>query len=312
VRSPPVLLVVFNRPDVAQRLLDAVRAARPARLFIAGDGPRADHPEDARRCAETRRVFEAVDWPCDVRTLYRDTNLGLSPAVISAITWFFDEVESGIILEDDCLPEPSFFQFAAELLDRYADDRQVMHISGLNMRPRERFDPHSYFFASIGHIWGWATWRRAWRLVDPSMSGWPALRRSFGAETPTVHRVLGRKFASAHARRKFTWARLWYYTLVRHGSLSVVPAVNKESNVGFGPDATHTTSDVHPLRFEDAGALTFPLSHPTERTPNGRYDQYLARYHAGSYARRAEDLSWAAIDAMQRMFARRADEGGMG
>jgi len=312
VTAPPVLLIVFNRPHVARRLLDSVRAARPDRLFIAADGPRPDRPDDRALCQETRRVFEGIDWPCEVHRLFHDVNLGLQPAVMAAIGWFFGAVEGGVIFEDDCLPAPEFFPFAGELLARFEADPRVMHISGLNMCPAERFSPDSYFFASAGHIWGWATWRRAWQLVDPSMREWPALRRSFNAATPELYRVLGRKFASAHARRKFTWARLWYYTLVSHAGLAAIPSVNLIQNVGFGPDATHTTTDRHPLRLEGAGRMRFPLMHPTEVTPNAAYDRHLVRYHLGSYARRAEDLSWAAIDAIARVLPGKGGAGRMG
>ena len=297
---PPVLLLVFNRPDVARRLFDAVSVTRPTLLFIAADGPRPDRPADDLLCSETRDVFRRIDWPCQVHTLYRETNLGLTTAVISAISWFFDHVEAGIILEDDCLPAPDFFRFAGELLDRYGSDPQVMHISGLNMEPGTHFSPNSYFFTQVGHIWGWATWRRAWRLYDVTMSEWPAIRHRFGFTAPPLQRALGRKFASAHAGRKVTWSRAWYYTLLRHSGLAIVPSVNFIQNVGFGRDATHTTGDWHPLRLAASASLTFPLTHPTDRAPNERYTRLLAQYHYGSYAMRARELAWTLVDTIGR------------
>lgn len=297
--SPPVLLLVFNRPDVARRLLDAVGAARPARLFVAADGPRPGRPEDEARCAATRAVFSHVEWPCELQTLYRDTNLGLQAAVISAITWFFTHVEAGLIFEDDCLPAPDLFPFAGELLDRFAGDPQIMHISGLNMQPDETFSPHSYFFARVGHIWGWATWRRAWQRYDVRMSDWPAIRSRFGLGAPPLGRALGRKFASAYSGRKKTWSRVWYYTVARHDGLAIVPSVNLVRNIGFGPDATHTTGGWHPLRREEAGGLRFPLDHPRDRTPNEDYERLLARYHNGSYAQRLREYAWMAVDRVR-------------
>src|SRR3990172_7673250 len=133
--APPVLIVLFDRPDVTRRLLGALRSAQPQQLFVAADGPRAGHPTDVERCRETRDVIGEVDWPCTVHTLFHETNLGLKSAMISGIDWFFEHVESGIILEDDCLPAPDFFMFAGELLDRFALVPQVMHVSGLNMAP---------------------------------------------------------------------------------------------------------------------------------------------------------------------------------
>ena len=171
-----------------------------------------------------------------------------------------------------------------------------MHVSGLNMRPSERFSPHSYFFTGVGHIWGWATWRRAWRLNDPSMAEWPVLRRELNSGAPKLHRVLGRKFAAAYEQRKSTWARIWYYTTVLHSGLSVVPSVNLVRNVGFGEDATHTKSGRrHPLRREEWGSLPTPLSHPPVVEPNADYERHLTRYHKGSYRRQVSDLTHAAL-----------------
>jgi hypothetical protein len=298
---PPVLLLVFNRPDVARRLLNAVSAVRPTQLFIAADGPRPDRPEDEVLCSQTRDVFRQINWPCQVHTLYRETNLGLTTAVISAISWFFDHVAAGIILEDDCLPAPGFFRFAGELLDRYDSDAQLMHISGLNMKPETRFSPNSYFFTPVGHIWGWATWRRAWRLYDVTMAEWPAIRHQFGFTAPPLRRALGRKFASAHAGRKATWSRAWYFTLLRHSGLAIIPSVNFIRNVGFGPDATHTTGSWHPLRLTESDNMTYPMVHPTDRATNTRYTRLLARYHYGSYARRASELAWTLVDTVTRI-----------
>jgi hypothetical protein len=301
----PVLLLVFNRPAVARRLLDAVRAARPEQLFVAADGPRPDRPSDATLCASTRDVFTEIDWPCQVQTLYRDTNLGLTRAVISAITWFFDHVEAGVVLEDDCLPAPEFFRFAGELLEHYRDDAKVMHISGLNMAPEAAISPHSYFFTEVGHVWGWATWRRAWRLYDVTMADWPSMRSEFGPMAPPLRRALGRKFASAYAGRKITWSRVWYYTLVRHKGLAIIPSANLIENVGFGQDATHTTGDWHPLRRPVSNRMAFPLNHPPDQSTNRSYTQLLARYHYGSYARRASELAWSLVDVIRTRARRR-------
>ena len=137
-QSPPVLLLVFNRPRHTVRLLDAVRAGRPRRLFIAADGPRRDHAVDVERCAQTRAVFDAIDWPCEVATLYRQTNVGINEAIVTAIDWFFENVDSGLVIEDDCIPAPGFFPFAGDLLERYRDEPRVMQVSGLNIRNTPR------------------------------------------------------------------------------------------------------------------------------------------------------------------------------
>ncbi len=287
--SPPVLIMLFNRPEVSRLLLEAVAAGRPADLFVAADGPRPGYPSDAELCRQTRQLVDDLSWPCRVHRLFRDSNLGLQEAVTSALDWFFDHVEAGIVLEDDCLPAPDFFPFAGEMLERYGDDPRVMQVSGLNMKPNEQFSPYSYFFVGVGHIWGWATWRRAWRLNDPDMANWPTMNRQLGPEAPMLQRVLGRKFASAYAGRKKTWPRVWYYTTSLHSGLSVIPNVNMVSNIGFGEDATHTKGGRHPLRLEALERMPMPLSHPSEIVANTRYEQHLIRYHKGSYRRQASD-----------------------
>jgi hypothetical protein len=294
---PPVLLMVFNRPEIARGLLGCMRACRPPQLFIAADGPRPECEADTKLCAETRNVFDEVDWPCEVKTLYQDTNLGLKTGVITAINWFFAHVESGVILEDDCHPTPGFLAFAGEVLERYADVPEVMHISGCNMQPSQTFSSASYFFTEVGHVWGWATWRRAWSLYDVTMGDWPSIRHTCGLTAPPLRRALGRKFSSAYAGRKASWSRIWYYTLVRYKGLAVIPSVNFVRNVGFGQDATHTKSDrSHPLRVDPNGEMTFPLLHPAELSPNKRYEEYLVVFHKGSYFQRGKEWSLILLD----------------
>jgi hypothetical protein len=218
--------------------------------------------------------------------------------MVDAIDWFFTDGDAGVILEDDCIPAPDWLRFAGELLDRYAQVPRAMHISALNMRAGERFSDHSYFFAEVGHIWGWATWRRAWELYDPTLAAWPAMRPQFTRGATPLRRMLGRKIASAHAARKVTWSRCWYYTMLRHRGLAVIPAVNLVENVGGGADATHPTRRRHPLRRPVTAGVQFPLDHPTELVPNARYERHLARYHARSYSARVREAarvaaSWA-------------------
>lgn len=297
---PDVLVVLFNRPDVAARLIASLRPARPARLWVAADGPRRSHSTDIERCARTRAVLDQVDWPCEVTRLFHDRNLGLQRGMVEAIDWFFTDAESGIVLEDDCLPHPDYFRFAAEVLDRYRDAPRVMGVSALNMAPAKRFSPHSYFFASAGHLWGWATWRRAWEGYDGALREWPEIREAFLREPTPLRQALARKFDSARAGRKHTWARAWHYHVARHSGLVVVPSVNLVRNVGLGPRATHTTSRRHLLAGLPVSGLRFPLDHPDDLVPNADYDACLARFHTWSRRRRAREL----VRPVTRLLAR--------
>lgn len=291
--SPPVLLLAFNRPALVRRVLEALAAARPARLYVALDGPRAGHPDDLARCAEVRRVIDgAVSWPCDVRHLCRDTNLGLQRAVVSGIDWFFEHETGGVILEDDCVPSPAFLPFAGEMLTTYADAPDIMQISGASLRSHVAPQSASYLFSGGGHIWGWATWRRAWRTFEPTFAAWPRDRSGYRRDPDPLRRALGHKFASAHAGRKWTWSRAWYWTIAQQRGLAIIPSVNLVENVGDGPDATHQHGANHPLRRRIADSFAWPLVHPARIERDADYDRLLARYHRGSWRRRLSDAWW--------------------
>lgn len=261
-----VLFLVFNRPDVTYRVFEMIRRAKPPRLYVAADGPRADRPAEAGRCEEVRAVASRVDWPCEVRTLFRKDNLGCKRAVSSAIDWFFENEEQGIILEDDCVAHPSFFRFAAELLERYRDDERVMMISGDNFRQVPPRTGYSYYFSRYTHIWGWATWRRAWRLYDHTMASWPELRDGdwlldiFGERGAAEY--WKQIFDETHGERNTSWAYRWIFTTWSQSGLTVIPSVNLVSNIGFGEQATHTKQQSSPIAALDLGKMVFPLRHP--------------------------------------------------
>lgn len=279
--TPPILFLIFNRPDTTARVFAAIRAARPARLYVAADGPRSDRPGEADRCAEARRIATAIDWPCELRTLFRDTNLGCRRAVSGAITWFFEHEPEGIILEDDCLPHPTFFPYCAELLARYRDDERVMCITGNNFQKSMGRWPYSYYFSIYNHCWGWASWRRAWEHYDAEVE-------RFGAPATTARvrrlsRVRGfanywcEKFRDVKEARIDSWAYVWTWSCWAQGGLTCTPRVNLVSNIGFGPDATHTK---HAAEAELAhGALAFPLNHPPSVTPTRDFDDHVTRSH---------------------------------
>lgn len=288
VHPPPILFLVFNRPDLAQRVFERIRAARPTRLFIAADGPRPDHPDDIQACRETRLLVEQVDWPCEVKTLFREKNLGCRLAVESAITWFFEHEEAGIILEDDCLPDPSFFPFCSELLNRYKDDTQVMSVSGDCFFPDEFISESSYTFMIYVHIWGWATWRRAWKQYDPSLKGLKEL-----CVRKWLNKLLNSTAAAeywAEILRRYmageinTWDYPWLFSCWLHRGLSVVPTVNLVSNIGFDSRGTHTDGAASSKTGHPLGQISFPLQHPMRVTR----DTTLERKTEGLYVKPAK------------------------
>ena len=296
-----MLLIVFNRPLPTRRVFEAVRRTRPARLYVAADGPRPDRPSDAARCAETRAlVTEGIDWPCQVHTLFRAENRGCGHGPAEAISWFFENESEGIILEDDCLPTDSFFRFCQDLLARYRHDTRVMHIGGGNFsaEAREPAPPgaESYHFSGRVHTWGWATWRRAWQHFDFYLALLPELRRR-GALLKSYPSWLERtywlrKFEKVHTETEAAhiWDYQWHFAVAAHGGLTIVPRVNLMTNIGFGDDATHTFDPHDQLVHPAAGELTFPLQHPPTMLRDWARDRQhfreLLLRHARAVARR--------------------------
>jgi len=246
-----VLFLVFNRPDATAQVFEAIRQARPPRLYVAADGPRVGREGEAGRVAAVREIATAVDWPCEVKTLFRDKNLGCKYAVSGAITWFFEQEKQGIILEDDCLPHPEFFRFCEAMLERYERDERVWMITGNNFQGGRRRGDASYYFSKYSHIWGWATWRRAWSQYDAEIQFWPEWRDSddwIAAVPDAVERRYWTKILNTeYSGGVDTWDYQWQAVLFRNRGLSVVPNVNLVSNIGFGSSATHTTSEKSPF-----------------------------------------------------------------
>lgn len=244
--NTPVLFIIFNRPETTQKVFEAIRQAKPRLLFVAADGPRPGKEGEYERCMEARKIATNVDWDCEVKTLFRDQNRGCGHGPAEAITWFFENVEQGIILEDDCLPNPSFFNFCEKLLDYYKNNSQIMHISGNNFQYGKKFGKASYYFSAYSHNWGWATWKRAWEKYRHKLDD---LDDFLASEK-------FRKFLQTKEERKYwkalleelrfgkedVWDGQWQYSIWRHGGLSIIPNVNLVSNIGFGKDATHTIS----------------------------------------------------------------------
>ncbi len=244
--TPPVLLLAFNRPDLLARVFEAVRAARPARLFLAVDGPRAGRAEEARACAECRAIIERVDWQCEVKTLFRDRNLGCKFAISGGITWFFEHVEAGIVLEEDCLPGAAFFPYCAAMLEHYREDARVGLVSGDNFLPQERWSRSGHGFTRYAFIWGWATWRRAWHRMDRDLQDWPRLRepgwleRLHGSQEEA--RYWRRIYDLCYAGRRYdSWAFPWMFSNWKADMLCVYPRSNLVTNIGFDERGTHTT-----------------------------------------------------------------------
>ncbi len=270
-----VLFLVFNRPDTTRQVFEAIRQAKPPRLYVAADGPRPNRPAEDERCEEVRRIATNVDWPCEVKTLFREANLGCKMGVTGGINWFFEHEEEGIILEDDCLPDLSFFWFCEGLLAHYRQDSRIGMIGGTRMADAVYEGDASYSYSRLVQIWGWATWRRAWLKYDLEMNKWPLFKKmkgfdSFGVDKG-VAKYLAATYQRAFEKKVDTWDYQWSFTCVSEAMLTIFPKNNLIKNIGFGVDATHTLSAIDISNSVES--LTSSIVHPTLIVPNIKYDK---------------------------------------
>jgi len=274
-----VLFLVFNRPETTQQVFDAIRRARPSRLYVAGDGPREDVRSDRDQIALVRSIATNVDWPCEVSTLFRETNLGCKYAVSGAVSWGFESEDRLIILEDDCLPSSSFFGFCDEMLLRYQADSRVHHIGGTNPLNLSDDRVNSYGFSRYNRIWGWATWKNSWEAFNVEIPLWPEISKS-----RTLGQLLGRKegkkytkiFEATYGGHIDTWDYQWFLTRLLLGQ-AIFPHVNLVTNIGFGPGATHTKKVGSALDNALRGEMIFPLQHPNSLEIDTVADQRWAK-----------------------------------
>ena len=251
----PVALMVFARPASLAKILDSVRTARPRLLFIVADGPRATHPQDTANCAAVRGVLDTVDWPCEIRRLESDQNMGCDHRIVSGLDWIFRQVDEAIVLEDDVIPHPSFFPWCAAMLQRYRSEPQIMHISGRNELQQWGTGDADHHLVRFGSAWGWATWARAWWAVDRSGTSRLILTlRAQAARSELAPLGLDPLLARQHellldaiqVSPLRPWDTTWNLCRTIAGGICVVPPVNLMLNVGFGPGATHTVLEHGP------------------------------------------------------------------
>lgn len=262
----PLLFLIFNRLDSTRRVFEVIRSVKPPRLYIAGDGPRSNQPGENETVKVIRNyVLDKIDWDCEVKTLFQEKNLGCRYAVSTGVDWFFENEEKGIILEDDCLPHPSFFRFCEELLDQYSNDKRIWTISGDNFQFGKRRTSESYYFSRHTHIWGWASWRRTWQMYDVKMEKWPMVKNNGWLNDILLDRKQVKYwhdiFESVYKGKIDTWDYQLTFACWINSAVNILPNSNLVSNIGFGDRATHTT---RVSRFSNmpVSEMTFPLKHP--------------------------------------------------
>jgi hypothetical protein len=279
----PVALIIFKRPETTAKVLEMIRRARPSQLFVIADGARPERPGEAEKCAEAQAIIDQVDWDCQVLKNYSPVNLGCGRRLPTGLDWVFSQVEEAIILEDDCVPHPTFFQFCEELLQRYRHDARITSISGQNVQFGELDQRHSYYFSRYNHCWGWATWRRAWQHFDFNLAAWPDIHQHNVLydilEDADAVRYWSQKFQEIYDGQVTTvWDFQWTLACWLQNGLGVLPRANLVSNIGVGVDSTHfTQSRTDPHVNLPTYPMKFPLEHPSFVVRNATYDDLTHR-----------------------------------
>lgn len=284
----PIVLIVFKRPDTTKQVFEAIRKAKPSKLFVIADGPRCDRPGEAEKCAETREIIDRVDWDCEVIKDYSEVNLGCGKRIYTGLNWVFAQVEEAIILEDDCIPHPTFFRFCEELLERYRTDDRINSISAQNFAAQNQSMCSSYYFSRYPHSWGWATWRRAWKHFDFEMTQWEKLQRenflTYYLKDDRVAQAWQNTFEATYHDHVNIWDYQWLLSCWLQDSLSIHPKINLVTNIGLGKDATNTMDENSKFASLPISAMQFPLKHPSSVTRNVQSDACIQK--------EVFDISW--------------------
>ena len=278
--STPILFLIFNRPRSTEKVFQRIRDLKPRYLYVSADGPRSSKMDDAELCIVTRKIVENVDWNCDVKTNFSDINLGCKIGVSSGINWFFDHVEEGIILEDDCLPDPSFFRFCEKMLHLYQKNEKIMHIGGTNFQDGVIRGNGGFYFSALPHVWGWATWKRAWRKYDVAIKSFPELLKNNQFDKLFVNdqfkQYWVKNFELVFTNQKDTWDIQWMYSISINHGLTIIPNSNLVSNIGFESGATHTFNQSDPMANRPLQSIE-EINFPTSMAPDNDADFYTFR-----------------------------------
>jgi hypothetical protein len=274
--TTPVLLLAFNRPNCTQKIFDAIREAKPENLYIAVDGPRKHNTEDLSLCKKVRSIATQVDWPCNLSTLIQEENLGCRMGVYKAISWFFENEEAGIILEDDCLPDISFFYFCQDTLYKYKSYPEIGIICGSYYHFDKYHHKTSIYFTINPYIWGWATWKRVWKDFDQNMPDFNLDKGKSIVEeyylSPAAKKYWLSSFKNTANRKINSWGYAFTWYLLTNSYLNISPVLNLISNIGFGESGTHTKGDDHIYANMPRKEITFPLTYPSSIIRNKDLD----------------------------------------
>ena len=277
-----VLFLIFNRPTLTQRVFEQIKAARPQRLYVAADGPREGFPDDGLLCRQTREIIAKIDWDCQLKTLFREENLGCRDGVSAAISWFFNYEEEGIVLEDDCLPANSFFRFCDIMLEKYRTDSRIRHITGCNLQQGKKWGNASYYFSNRTHVWGWASWRRVWDEYDKTLCRYDSgeikrmLKNIYDDEL--IIDCWANIFNEVKTGKINSWAYQLDFENFFNNGLTIIPNENLVSNIGFLPGATNTIMEDHVFANVPLSEI-IEITDPVFVVPEKQADLFIMNHH---------------------------------
>lgn len=282
----PVLLITYNRPDTTQKVFDGIKRTMPSRLYVFNDGPRLGNVEDLKAREEIKGIINQVDWECEVFRNFSEINLGCGLGVSGAITWAFEKEYRLIILEDDCVPSIHFFDFCNYCLEKYKNNDQIVHVAGNNYTESHNYSREDYLFSKYGHIWGWATWKRAWSHFDFEMKDWPYIRDNkklndfFNLKREVLY--FEEQFDSYYYDKNLPWGLRWFFTRIKINGLSIVPRINLIKNIGY----IGTYSNTEYKYDVDLNANFIVTNEPLSVLCNTQYDIYHFKNHINKKTKR--------------------------
>lgn len=293
---PPIAFIIFNRPKCTRKVFAEIRKARPEKLYLIADAPRQNKVGEAEKCAETRRLVEAmIDWPCEVHKNYAEENMGCGQRIPSGLDWVFEHEERAIIMEDDILADPSFFTFCGAMLDRYENDEQIMQIGGYNRFNHSPGKNH-YFYSRFCDIWGWATWRSAWeKFKSIDHAEWTRIKQNnlLNTQCTSEKEAQMRTFVldDIFSGKLSAWGMRWELTKIMNQGRGVVPSKNLVKNIGFGLDASHTINPFNRNQLMRRHRLIPPYASPASDESDPAYEaRYLSNMFPNVHLEKARTL----------------------
>jgi hypothetical protein len=289
-KKTSILFLIFNRYQTSIQVFDSIREYKPEKLYIAADGPREEISNDIKKCEEARKIISMVDWGCEVFTLCQERNLGPMVSQMTAINWFFQNESEGIILEDDTVPDETFYLFCNELLGKYRDDSRVSMITGCNYQKGLKKGDSSYYFSKFTNTIGWATWKRSWDEVDIDLKHLPELMSIGVMDDFSTDKVVNSTFKDVFMKIHNNptlrgWDYRFMFSSLQGNSLTIVPNVNLITNIGFGPDATNCFNENSPQAMLKTSKIELPLKHPSVIARNFFADEFEIKelYHKRTF-----------------------------